>query len=46
MVFLEAGFDAVSLFDFGEFEVQIVEKSRIQDEEERGTYTSIYVPYR
>lgn len=34
LVFLEAGFDAISIFDFGEFELQVVEKRKIQDDEE------------
>ena len=33
LVFLEAGFDVVSIFDFGQFEFHVVEKPKIENEE-------------
>jgi len=33
LVFLEAGFDVVSIFDFGQFEFHVVEKPQNEDEE-------------
>ena len=37
-MFLEASFDALSIFDFGQFEVQVMKKRKVEDdEEESGT---------
>jgi len=33
LVFLEAGFDAISVFDFGRFELQVLDKSKNDSEE-------------
>jgi hypothetical protein len=41
LVLLEPGFDALSIFEFGQFQIQVVKKSKIEDdeEEESGTKT-------
>lgn len=33
MVVLEIGFDGISIYEFGEFELQVVQKRRAPDEE-------------
>jgi hypothetical protein len=42
-VFLEAGFDALSIFDFGQFEVQVMKKKMVEDDEEEPGSNTAYM---